>query len=128
MAFGFHAAFVDSDAQCRRLSFADQFDDTSEHYFIMDRSEESPEEAMPNMDNVHIERDDQQWGGFGGINRVVLERDSLTLYLGPKMATRMGRHKTIRISFTLKATEFKKLRFVLTLIMCGYESQLELPA
>src|SRR6516162_9673490 len=28
---------------------------------------------------LYIERDDQQWGGFGGIERVVLHRNSLTL-------------------------------------------------
>lgn len=92
----------------------------------MDRSEESTQEAVADMDNVYIERDDQGWGGFGGIKRVILERDSLTLHLSPKMATQMGRHRIIRINFRLSNTDFKNLRRVLCLIMRGYESQLEL--
>jgi hypothetical protein len=57
----FHAGFVDVDERCRRISFADRNDETGEHYFIMGRSEQSPDEAIPDMDNVYIERDDQGW-------------------------------------------------------------------
>jgi hypothetical protein len=101
MAFGFRAEFVDADQLVSRLSFLDRDDETSEHYFIMDRSEESPEEAVTDMGNVYIERDDQCWGGYGGIDRVVLERNCLTLQLGPRMAEQMGGHEAIRISFDL---------------------------
>lgn len=93
----------------------------------MDRSEESPEESVPDMANVYIERDDQGWGGYGGIDRVILERDGLTLHLSPRMATQMGEHETIRVGFTLRDSEFRELRYVLSLIMRGYESQLDLP-
>jgi hypothetical protein len=126
VAFSFHAGFVDCDRRCRRLTFADRNDETGQHYFVIDRAEENPEQAVPGMGNVYIERDDQQFGGFGGIKRVVLGRDNLTLHLGRRMSTQMGRHQTICVTFSLKATEFKKLRQVLSLIMCGYESQLEL--
>jgi hypothetical protein len=66
MIFGFKAGLVQVDEQCRRLSFADQADGSGEHYFIMDRSEDSPDQAVPDMENVYIERDDQGWGGYGG--------------------------------------------------------------
>src|SRR5258708_2219342 len=126
MAFGFYAGFVHSDALCRRLSFADRNDESGEHYFVMDRSEDSPEETVPDMKNVYIERDDQGWGGYGGIERVILQRDSLTLRLNPHMATQMGDNDCIRIDFTLQEAEFRELRRVLCLIMRGYESQLRL--
>ncbi len=126
--FGFHAGLVHSDGLVRRLSFADRDDESGEHYFVMDRSEESPEYAVPDMDNVYIERDDQCWGGYGGIDRVILDRSSLALHLGPRMATQMGGHEIIRVSFTLEDPEFLRLRQVLGLIMRGYESQLELLA
>ena len=128
MAFGFHARFVHVDDVCRRLSFADRNDETGEHYFVMDRSEESPDEAVPNMDNVYIERDDQGWGGYGGIDRVVLARDNLTLQLGERMATRMGGHDSIRVNFEVSDDVFRELRHVVGLIMRGYESQLEVTA
>jgi hypothetical protein len=125
MAFGFHAEFVDADDLVARLSFLDRDDETSEHYFIMDRSEASAEEAVPDMGNVYIERDDQCWGSYGGIDRVILERNRLTLRLGPPISDRMGGHEAIRITFDLGGSDFDKVRRVLGLIMRGYESQLE---
>ena len=116
MAVSFHAGFVEPNKLCHRLSFADRNDESAEHYFIMDRMEGSLEEAVPDMDNVYIERDDQQWGGFGGIKRVVLDRTSLTIYLGTRMARQMGNHKTIRITFTLNQFDFGELCEVLDLI------------
>jgi hypothetical protein len=127
VAFGFHAGFVHVDDVCR-LSFADRNDETGEHYFVMDRSEESPDEAAPDMANVYIERDDQGWGGYGGIEQVVLARDSLTLHLGERMATRMGCHATMRVGFDVSEAVFRELRHVLGLIMRGYEPQLVVSA
>lgn len=126
MAFSFHALFVHVDEDCRRLSFADRNDESGEHYFVMDRSEESPDEAVPDMENIYIERDDQGWGGYGGIERVVLGRSSLALHLGERMATRIGGHEVIRVSFKLSDGVFRKLRRVLGFIMRGYESQLSI--
>jgi hypothetical protein len=124
VTFVFHAGSVHADDVCRRLSFADRNDESGEHYFIMDRSEESPEETVPDMDNVYIERDDQCWGGYGGIERVVLARDGLTVHLGERMATRMGGHAVIRVTFEVSDAVFRQLWHVIGLIMRGYESQL----
>jgi hypothetical protein len=125
VAFGFHADFVHADDRTRRLSFADRNDESGEHYFIIDRSEDSPDQAVPDMQNVYIERDDQGWGGYGGITRVVLERDRLTVRLGRRMAARMGKHNQIRVTFDVKAADFRAVRRVLQLIMRGYENRLE---
>ena len=123
--FEFQAGLVDADRLCRRLSFADRQDATG-HYFIMDRSEDTPEEALPDMANVYIERDDQGWGGFGGIERVVLRRDSLALDLNPRMAAKLGEKERILIIFDVNDHEFREMREVLGLIMRGYESRLDL--
>jgi hypothetical protein len=130
MAFGFHAEYVASGDVELCLSFADWNDadwneKEAKHYFVMMRSEESPEEAVPDMQNVYIERDDQCWGGYGGIERIVLERDSLAVHLAPRMATRMGQHDEIHVSFTINDADFHELRHVLHLIMRGYEDKLE---
>lgn len=126
--FEFHAGYLHVDDTARRLEFADRNDDSGCHYFLMDRSEDSPEEAVPDMGNVYIRRDDQCWGGFGGIELVTLDRDSLTLKLGPRMATQVGGHEAIRVTFRIKAAEFRELRQVLRFIMLGYESQLQVNA
>ena len=128
MEFGFHAGFVHADDLCRRLSFADRNDESAEHYFIVDRSEESPNEAVPGMENVYIERDDQIWGGYGDIERVILARDYLTLQLGERMATQIGGRDSIRVSFEIPDSEFRDLRHVLELIMRGYGEKLEVVA
>jgi hypothetical protein len=125
MTFGFHAQFVHTDELTRRLAFSDRNDDEAEHYFVIDRSEESPDEAVPDMENVYIERDDQQWGGYGGIDRVVLGRNSLTVQLG-RRAVKYMYHDEIHISFDLGDADFGQLREVLLLIMRGYETQLTL--
>jgi hypothetical protein len=124
MEFAFHAAFVHADDVCRRLSFAESNGKSGEHYFIMERSEESPAEAVPDMANVYIERDDQCWGGYGGIEWVILGRNCLTLCLGELMATWMGGHEVIRVSFDVSDAVFRELGYVLGLIMRGYESRL----
>jgi hypothetical protein len=115
VAFGFHAGLVYPDPVCRRLSFLDRDDNTSEHYFIIDRSEETPETSVPNMDN----------GGFGGIERAILSRDCLTLHLCPAMATKMGEHNLIQITFAISDNVFSEIRNVLASIMRGYENRLE---
>ncbi len=125
VAFAFHASLVNCDPATVRLTFADRNDESAEHYFVMDRSEESRDEAVPDMQNVYIERDDQAWGGYGGIERVILERESLTLYLLPQMATRMGNHDQIRVTFVLDEADFRQLRHVLGLVMRGYERQMQ---
>ena len=125
MPLEFHAGVVHSDRLCRRLSFADRDDDSGKQYFIIDRSEQS-NEAVHDMDDVYIERDDQRWGGYGGIERVVLERDRLTLQFDPRMATRMGEHDSIRITFAVSDDDFGNMRYVLGCIMRGYEPRLEL--
>ena len=127
MAFEFHAGFFHVDDACRRLSFADRNDETGEHYFVIDRSEDSLDDVVPDMANVYVERDDQCWGGYGGIERVVLARDSLTLHLGKRMATQMGDHESIRVSFDVSDHGFREMRSVLGLIMRGYESRLQAP-
>jgi hypothetical protein len=124
MQFEFFATWIDADAPCRRLSFLDRDDDTSDHYFIMDRSEDSPEEAIDDMANVYIERDDQCWGGYGGIERVVLTRNGLTLELNERMKLQMGDFAVIRITFEPSETQIREIRNVLGLIMRGYESRL----
>ena len=124
MALTFHANLVYPDLQCRRLSFLDRDDELSEHYLNFDRSEESPDEAIPDMGNVYLERDDQGWGGYGGIESVTLGRSDLTFRLTPKMAERMGDHEMILVKFDVGIDQWESIRSVAAVIMKGYESHL----
>jgi hypothetical protein len=124
MSLTFHATLVFPDSLCRRLSFLDRDDDASEHYLIFGRSEESLDESIPGVANVYLERDDQGWGGYGGIQSVTLGRSHLTFRLTPDMAKTMGDHDIIRVTFDVAIEQWEAIRSVASLIMKGYESQL----
>jgi hypothetical protein len=128
MAFQFHAEFVDADPINCWLSFADRHPDAHVHYFTIQRCEEDTEIAVHDMENIYLERDDQCWGGYGGIKRVILERGSLTVSLEPRMATKVGNHESIRVTFTVETETFGRMRAVLATIMRAYEAQLDVLA
>ena len=122
MVFGFHASEFETDDVTLRIGFADGAN--SEHYFIMQRDEESIKEDLTHLGNIYIERDDQCWGGYGGINRVSLNRTHLIIYLNSDMANQIGGYDTIKIIFLLDNFHFKQLQNVLQKIMQGYEDKL----
>ncbi|MEG4534415.1 hypothetical protein [Microcoleus sp. D2_18a_D3] len=79
-----------------------------------------------NLENIYIERDDQCWGGYGGINQVSLGRNSLIIYLNPEMANQMSGYDTIKITFSADDSQFQQLQNVLQQVMQGYEGKLNL--
>jgi len=123
LSFEWKAALVVCEGVERSISFDDR-PERHEQYVILQRGEESPEQPVPDLKNIYIERDDQCMGGWGGIDRVLLERNSLTILLSPRMAERLGGHDWLRISFDLGEERFDELRHVLTSIMRGYEERL----
>src|SRR5258708_529355 len=125
--FEFHAKLVWQDAVALSIAFADKSTD-QEHYFTIQRSEESPEAALSDVENVYIELDDQCGGGYGGIKNVTLEEGIFTLLVTTRMVPRMHGHDGVRITFDLSGPEFEVLCRVLKLLLRGYESILQLPA
>jgi hypothetical protein len=117
MAFQFHAEFVEVHPINDWLSFADRPPRAHVHYFTIQRCEENTEIAVPDMENIYLERDDQCWGGYGGTRRVVLERESLTVFLEPRMATQVGDHESIRVTFSVDTEMYSRIRAVLSTIM-----------
>lgn len=119
----FHADYVHVDEQCRRLSFAEG--NEGGHYLIIDRTEESSDETLPDMSNVYIELDDQGGGGFGGIELVELRQDHMTVQLNDQTAIKVG-DVGIHVGFAISDSLFEAMSRVVRLIMKGYESQLDL--
>ena len=122
MAFEFEAALVVPDTRQESLSFADRCEN-HRHYLIIQRfDEEAGEDVLPDVENVYIERDDQQFGGYGGIEAVTLGSRRLTLKLTPRMAKQMGHHDTLSVGFAEDSlSDVDKL---LALIFRGYESRI----
>jgi hypothetical protein len=124
MVFGFHASEFETDDVALRVGFADG--ENSKHYFIMQREENSIEETFPDLENIYIERDDQCWGGYGGINQISFSRNSLIIYVNEEMANQMGGYDTIKITFSIDDLQFQQLQNVLRKVMQNYEDRLNL--
>jgi hypothetical protein len=124
MVFGFHASEFETDDVALRVGFADG--ENSKHYFIMQREENSIEETFPDLENIYIERDDQCWGGYGGINQISFSRSSLIIYVNEEMANQMGGYDTIKITFSIDDLQFQQLQNVLQKVMQNYEDRLNL--
>jgi hypothetical protein len=124
MAFHFEAALVIPDAENQSLSFADRREDHV-HYLIIQRDQESPDAVLPDAENLYVERDDQQFGGYGGIECVTLSRHRLSLKLTPRMARKMGHHDTLSVGFAEADDSFGRIDQLVELIFRGYESRVE---
>ncbi len=120
--YEFIAPYFEFDPVSLFLGFVNE--DTKQ-YFWMQREEESLDRAMPDVSDVWIERDDQQWGGTGGIVHVLLYRDSLSIELTSEMAKHMGGYDSIRVVFSVTDVEFDQIRKQLRRVMRGYESIVE---
>ena len=96
-----------------------------EHYFVMTRSEASPEEAVPNRKNIYAELDDENWTEDVGIDSVILSRHQIVIRFGSDTIS-LPEPEEIIITFSLKDAEFEGLRNVLVKIMRGYEDRLKL--
>jgi hypothetical protein len=122
--FAFHAELVVPEAGGLSLSFADRSDD-QRHYLVLARDEETPDQAQPDLRKVYIECDDQCWGGYGGIESVQLQRDALTIQVGEKMATKLGLHDVLCVSFSVDEVVFREVQRVVHLIFRGYEDRVQ---
>lgn len=55
------------------------------HYFMIQHSDEHDEEDIAaGMDTYHIERDDQSYSGYGGVQQVQLRRNQIQISLNKK--------------------------------------------
>ena len=87
-------------------------DGVPEEYVMLQRSLD-PDEDEPGIDGVYVERDDQEFCGYGGIVRYVLQRDRALVELDERMGRALGgeevwRHVTIR--FQIDDSMFGLLR------------------
>ena len=121
MAFEFEAALVVPDAVQESLSFADRREN-HQHYLIIQRDEEARDSVLPDVENVYIERDDQRFGGYGGIEAVTLGSRHLTLKLTPRMAKQMGHHEMLSVEFAEES--LRDVDQLVAVIFRGYESRI----
>ena len=122
MVIAFHAngvAIEDMD-ECWLVAFADEKSDTH-HYLMLERShEDDAQDVKLGMDTYHVERDDQIWSCYGGIERFELHKDRVVVRF-----TRFGAEQLktdgMEITFTVDGSLFDKLTRRLERIFAGSE-------
>jgi hypothetical protein len=123
--YEFTAPYYEIGHAARFLGFAN---DDTEQYLWVQRDECSEVETLPHAGNVWIERDDQQWGGPGGIVNVELRRDALSIRLTPEKAAFMGGFGEFRVRLALSDEEFARVQEQLLRVFVGYEDIVQVPA
>jgi hypothetical protein len=123
MAYLFTATDFEADPDAVFVGFTD-----GTHYLWMQPDEDDYPRPRPSPDarNVWIEIDDQGWGGHGGIARVRLTRDTLTVRRTLPLEKHMGGHEAIEVWFSLSDAEFEQVQTVLRAVMRGNEHLLEI--
>jgi hypothetical protein len=100
----------------------------TKQYLWVQRDECSEDETIPEAGNVWIELDDEQWSDYGGIARVELSRDALSIRLTPESAAYMSGVDEFRVRLALSDEEFARVREQLLRVFVGYEELVRVPA
>jgi hypothetical protein len=121
----FHANTVvvdDSDEDYILVGFADEADGRYRDSLVLQRSYEFDEQDVAlGMDQVHIERNEQSRGGYGGILRFELRRDRVAVALDSRMAAQLG-DDAFEITFAIDEDAFVQLRAGLRAVFRGFQS------
>jgi hypothetical protein len=90
------------------VGFADaQFD--TQKYLMFQRFVDSEELGNEN-DEIYIERDGQQYGIYGGIEKFVLSRKEALLLLAADTAQALDTGQQVKIFFTATDEQFEQLK------------------
>ena len=110
-------AIDDMDDLCL-VGFADEAFDTQQ-YLILQRSYVDDEQDVRlGMNTYHVERDDQRWSCYGGIERFELHKDRVVVRFTPSDA-QMLQADGMEITFAIDGTLFEKLTRRLERIFVG---------
>jgi len=91
------------------VGFADTQGDTQE--YLMFQKFVDPEEAGDDDDSgIYIERDGQQYGTYGGIEKFVLSRNNALLSLPAETAQMLDTEQEVSITFSATDEQFKQLK------------------
>lgn len=109
------------------VGFAEGRDGDGGEALHFQRSHEFDEQdAATGMDQVYVERNDQRQCGYGGIRRVELRPDRLTVRLDEPTSDHLG-DDAFEIELRLSPAEFGRLRDGLRAVFRGFETLAEVP-
>ena len=90
------------------VGFADAQLDTQE-YLLFQRFVD-PEELGGDDDEIYVERDGQQYGTYGGIERFVLSRKDALLSLTAETAQVLDTEQEVTVAFSATDKQFERLK------------------
>jgi len=109
----YHFVASDEDNDVLTVGLADSQFDTKEYLWFQRYLD--PDED----DGVYIERDGQQYGTCGGIEKLVLSRDKIELYLSETTAEILDTEQEVEISFSATDEQFENFRAELKRVFEG---------
>lgn len=112
MEFHFAASGVFADDDGTVLMLVLNSDD-EEHYFSVQLTQESDEQDIrAGMNTYYIERDDQSFGGYGGLKEILLSRRELKAVLN-ETGKKNLKMDTVTVSLNISDNSFFELKNML---------------
>jgi hypothetical protein len=87
-------------------------------YILLQRSLDARED-VPGIRGVYIERDDQLYSTYGGIEAFQLHRDRVCISLGHPAAETLGVPAEVEVHFSVEPERFARIRAGLERIFTG---------
>jgi len=107
------------------IGFTDNVDQPSQYLLLQRSLTPSDQDKRLGHDRVHIELTDQGYSAYGGIWRVRLASDRLSLFLDEKMAQTLNCEAELEVTLKLDAQEAADLRKHLSRIFAGQSVTVE---
>ena len=123
MVPNFDATCVTVDATENSISvgFADSEFDAGRYLMLQRADNFSEEDTLTGMNDIYIERDDQQWSRYGGMRRCELLTDRFRVEFEESAAATMGGLQFTEVSFDIAPRHFTALRNGLLRCFQGFE-------
>ena len=112
-------SFRASDIECEEeddvyfVSFLNSKGGKYEYVTLQNPREYSEQDISLGMDKVYIERDDQFFASYGGIEGVNVHRRSINIHLSDEAAKKLDDIEEIEINFDISDEEFHNLISIL---------------
>lgn len=120
----FHAncvAVID-DENSRIVGFADQQFDTKRYLQFQLSRVSDPQDKALGHDTYYVEKDDQSYGCYGGIESIDLEANTITLRLDEVGSQRLDLDQIVLITFDADDKTLRELRSGLATIFSGTDT------
>jgi hypothetical protein len=102
------------------VGFADEKFGTRQYLMLQRSYEDDEQDIKLGMNTYHVERDDQAWSSYGGIERFELHRDRVVVRFTPIGAEQL-KAKGMDITFTIDGDQYRELTRRLESIFVGSE-------